>query len=65
MNKIYYYIGLFFLLISGCNYKVNENTNLIQKIDNLDMIIYTNKGEKLYSIIALNQFIIKMRIHLI
>ena len=50
MNRIYFYIGLIFLVISGCNYKVNENTNLIQKIDNLDMIIYSNKGEKLYSI---------------
>ena len=50
MNKIYSYIGLFFLLISGCNYKVNESTNLIQKIDNLDMIIYSDEGEKLYSI---------------
>ena len=50
MNKIHSYIGLFFLVISGCNYKVNESTNLIQKIDNLDMIIYSDEGEKLYSI---------------
>ena len=50
MNKIYPYFALFFFILSGCKYRINENSNLIQKIDNLDMVIYSNKGEKLYSI---------------
>ena len=50
MNKIYTYIVLCLLIISGCKNKVIEKTKFIQRIDNLDMIMYSNEGEKIYSI---------------
>ena len=50
MNKVYCYLALLFLVLSGCRFKGSENNNLLQKIDSLEMIIYSNRGDKLYSI---------------
>ena len=50
MNKISSLIVLFSFILFGCKYKEINNNKLIQKIDNLNMNIYSNEGEKIYSI---------------
>ncbi len=54
MTNIYrliIFIPFFFL---GCAPNVIEENNVIQKIDSLDMNIYSNKGDKIYSISSPN-----------
>jgi len=54
MTKIYrliIFIPFFFL---GCSTNVIEENKVIQKIDSLDMNIYSNKGDKIYSISSPN-----------
>ena len=50
MNKIYSLLILFSFILFSCKYKELKNNKLVQKIENLDMIIYSNEGDKIYSI---------------
>ena len=50
MNRIYRLIFFLPILILGCTPKVIEENKVRQKIDSLDMDIFSNKGEKIYSI---------------
>ena len=50
MNNIYRLIILFPLFIIGCAPNVIEENKLVQKINSLDMNIFSKKGDKMYSI---------------
>ena len=54
MNNIYRLIIFLPLFILGCAPNVIDENKVIQKIDNLDMVIYSEKGDKIYSIISPN-----------
>ena len=54
MNKIYKSIIIFPLLLLGCKPNVTEVNRIMQKIDSLDMNIYSNQGEKIYRITSPN-----------
>ncbi len=54
MNNIYKSIIIFPFLLLGCKPNVNEVSRIMQKIDSLDMNIYSNQGEKIYRIISPN-----------
>ena len=50
MNKIYRIIFFLPILILGCTPNVIEENKVKQKIDHLDMDIFSKRGEKIYSI---------------
>ena len=50
MSKIYKLIVFLPVFILGCAQNVIEKNKVIQKIDSLDMNIFSMKGDKLYSI---------------
>ena len=50
MNNIYKSIIIFPFLLLGCKPNVTEVSRIMQKIDSLDMNIYSNQGEKIYRI---------------
>ena len=50
-NRLIILLPIFFL---GCAPNVIEENKVIQKIDSLDMNIYSNKGDKIYSISSPN-----------
>jgi LPS export ABC transporter protein LptC len=50
MNRIYRFISFLPILLLGCTPNVIEENKVKQKIDALDMDIFSNRGEKLYSI---------------
>ncbi len=50
MNNIYRLVICMPILILGCTTNVIEENKVEQKIDRLDMDIFSNKGEKIYSI---------------
>ena len=50
MNNIYRIIIFFPILILGCNTNGIEENKVNQKIDRLDMDIFSNRGEKIYSL---------------
>ena len=50
MSKIYKLIVFLPVFILGCAQNVIEENKVIQKIDSLDMNIFSMKGDKLYSI---------------
>jgi len=54
MRKIYRLIICLPFLILGCAQDVIEENKVIQKIDSLDMNIFTNEGDKIYSITSPN-----------
>ena len=54
MNNIYKSIIIFPFLLLGCKPNVTEVNKIMQKIDSLDMNIYSNQGEKIYRIISPN-----------
>ncbi len=54
MNNIYKSIIIFPFLLLGCKPNVTEVSRIMQKIDSLDMNIYSNQGEKIYRIISPN-----------
>jgi len=54
MSNIYRLIIFLPLFILGCAPNVIDENKVIQKIDNLDMVIYSEKGDKIYSIISPN-----------
>ena len=54
MNKIYKLIIFIPFFMIGCAPNIIKENKVIQKIDNLDMVIYSEKGHKIYSIISPN-----------
>ena len=50
MSNIYRLIIFLPVLILGCTPNLFEENKIIQKIDSLDMNIFSNKGEKIFSI---------------
>ena len=54
MNKIYRLIIFLSVFIIGCKPNVIEGNKVIQKIDSLDMNIFSNRGAKIYSISSPN-----------
>ena len=50
MNHIYKLIIFLSVLTLGCKPSVNEENKVIQKIDSLDMNIFSKRGDKIYSI---------------
>ena len=50
MNKLYKLIIILPVLIIGCTPKVIEENKLTQRIDSLDMNIFSKEGEKIYSV---------------
>ena len=54
MTKIYRLIIFLPFFILGCTPNVIEKSKVIQKIDSLDMNIFSKSGEKLYSITSPN-----------
>ena len=50
MNKFYKILILVPYLILGCKYKPIDEKILLQRIDSLDMNIYSSQGEKIYTI---------------
>ena len=54
MNNIYKLIIIFPFLLLGCKPSVTEVNRIMQRIDSLDMNIYSNQGEKVYRIISPN-----------
>ena len=54
MSSIYRLIIFFPLFMIGCAPNLIDQNKVIQKIDSLDMTIFTEKGTKLYSITSQN-----------
>ena len=54
MNNIYKSIIIFPFLLLGCKPNVTEVSRIMQKIDSLDMNIYSNQGDKIYRITSPN-----------
>ena len=54
MSNIYRLIIFLPLFILGCVPNVIEENKVIQKIDSLDMNIFSKKGNKIYSITSPN-----------
>ena len=52
MKKIYKLIFIIPLMIFGCTPKVTEENIVVQKINSLDMDMFSNRGSKIYSIIS-------------
>ena len=50
MNNLYKLIIIFPVLITGCSPNVVDENKVIQKIDSLDMNIFSNEGERIYSV---------------
>ena len=50
MNNIYKSIIIFPFLLLGCKPNITEVNRIMQKIDSLDMNIYSNQGKKIYRI---------------
>ena len=48
MNTIYRFIIFLPLVMLGCAPKVVDENKLLQKIDSLDMNIFSKKGDKKY-----------------
>ena len=63
MNRIYRLISFLPIFIFGCTPNLIEENIVKQKIDNLDMIIYSNKGDKIYSIISPNSTYDKIQLN--
>ena len=54
MSSIYRLIIFFPLFMIGCAPNLIDQNKVIQKIDSLDMTIFSEKGTKLYSITSQN-----------
>ena len=64
MNRIYKLIYFLPILIIGCTPNVLEENKIKQKIDKLDMIIFSEKGDKIYSVISPNSTYDKIQLNL-
>ena len=67
MNNIFRLIIILPILILGCTPKLTEENKVTQRIDSLDMNIFSKKGDKIYSIISSNSIYnnIELRFELI
>ena len=54
MNNIYRLIIFLPLFMLGCAPNLIDENKVIQKIDSLDMTVFSKKGEKIYSITSPN-----------
>ena len=54
MNNIYRLIIFLPLFMLGCTPNVIDENKVIQKIDSLDMTIFSKTGDKIYSITSPN-----------
>ena len=54
MNKIYSLIFFLTVFIIGCTSKEINQNKILQKIDSLDMNIFSKSGHKIYSITSPN-----------
>ena len=54
MSKNYRLIIFLPLFILGCSPNINDENKVIQKIDTLDMTIFSKSGDKIYSITSPN-----------
>ena len=63
MSNIYRLIIFLPLFMLGCAPNVIDENKVIQKIDNLDMVIYSEKGDKIYSIISPNSTYDKIQLN--
>ena len=50
MNNVYKILFILPIFILGCKPNVIEENKVLQKIDSMDMNIFSNNGEKIYSI---------------
>jgi len=64
MNNIYRLIIFLPLFILGCAPDLINENKVIQKIDNLDMNIFSIKGDKIYNIISPNSIYDKVKLEL-
>ena len=64
MNNIYRLIIFLPLFILGCAPNVIDKNKIIQKIDNLDMNIFSRKGYKIYNITSPNSIYDKVKLEL-
>ena len=62
MNNLYRLIILFPFFIIGCAPNVIKENNILKKIDSLNMNIFTNTGEKIYSITSPNSTYNKIKL---
>ncbi len=62
MTNIYRLIIFSAFFIVGCTSNVNEVNKVIQKIESLDMNIFSKKGEKIYSITSPNSSYDKVKL---
>ena len=54
MNNIYKLIIIFPFVLLGCKPSGIDGNRIMQKIDSLDMNIYSNQGDKIYRITSPN-----------
>ena len=54
MNNIYRLIIMLPIVTLGCTTNVLEENKIVQQIDRLDMNIFSNKGDKIYSVTSPN-----------
>lgn len=64
MNNIYRLIILLPLFMLGCAPNVFDENKVIQKIDSLDMNIFSRKGDKIYNITSPNSIYDKVKLEL-
>ena len=64
MNNIYRLIIFLPLFMLGCAPNVIDENKVIQKIDSLDMNIFSRKGDKIYNIISPNSIYDKVTLEL-
>ena len=62
MNRIYKLIIFFPVFIIGCTTNVNEGKKILKKIDSLNMNIFSNTGEKIYTITSPNSTYDKIKL---
>ncbi len=62
MNKVYKLIILSQVFILGCTPNVIEENKILKKIDGLNMNIFSNIGEKIYSITSPNSVYDKVKL---
>jgi len=62
MNSLYKLIIFFPLFIIGCSPNVNEGNKILKKIDSLNMNIFSNTGEKIYTIASPNSTYDKIKL---
>ena len=62
MNNIYKLIIFFPIFIIGCTTNVIKENKILKKIDSLNMNIFANTGEKIYSITSPNSTYNKIKL---